>query len=73
MATRSSRMSIASVTMSERLTVAQRAALAGVVFFATVGVGAFALTFPPPAQFAAGLGWAWVLWRIHRWEESVDA
>ena len=59
--------------MSERLTVAQRAVLGLAVFFATLGVGAFAMTFHAPAQFAAGLGWAWVLWRIHRWEESVDA
>jgi len=54
-----------------RLTTAQRALLGAVVFFATAGVGVAAMTFHPPAQFAAGLGWAWVLLRIHRWEESV--
>jgi hypothetical protein len=54
-----------------RLTVAQRALLGLAVFFATAGVGVLALTFHPPAQFAAGLGWAWVLLRIHRWEESA--
>lgn len=52
-----------------RLTPGHRALLGACVFFATLGVGVLVMTFPAPMQFAGGLGWAWVLYRAHRWEE----
>lgn len=55
------------------MTPGRHAALAGAIFFATGGVVLFAQTLPPPAPFMAGLGWAWVLGRVMRWAESVDA
>lgn len=53
-----------------RLSRGERVALYGVLFFASAGVGTWALTLPSAALFALGIGWGLMVREILDWAEK---
>ena len=59
--------------MSSRLSHGELAALAGLTFFATLGVGLFTVGMDDSWQFSAGVGWGVVLVVVWLWALRVGA